>query len=128
MTPQEQKFIDECEWTVDVLTDACPGWPAGPKAVLIDALTAQLKSLKGEPPGVHTERDGKMGMILGLTFADVMHLLNGGTLKVNPKDAGLADIPITIFLGGTDEHMAEGLKKHPDIKGKFFDSHGEQQN
>lgn len=70
----------------------------------------------------------KMGFLIGLTFADLFQLQNGGVIKVNPKSIGLVDLPITIFLGGTHEHMAKGMAKHPEAPHKFLDTHGDKKN
>lgn len=69
-----------------------------------------------------------MCFLIGLTFADLMQLQNGGTIEVNPKDAGLLDMPTTIFLGGTHEHMQKGIDKHPGTPHKFTDSHEDKKN
>ena len=128
MTPQQEKYIRECEWVLGIIIGTWTECPSGPKAVLIDAMTNHIKSCKGEPVGPHIESPDKMAFIIGLTFADLMQLQNGGTIKTNPKTLGLIDMPITIFLGGTQEHMEKGIEKHPDCTHQFTESHGEQKN
>ena len=100
----------------------------GPRAVVVDALSDQIKKLEDNQQGIFTEHDMKEGLMIGLTFADMRQLYNGGTIRCNPTSVGQADIPITIFLGRTDEHMRKGLEKNPDAKGEFFDGFGEQHN
>lgn len=128
MTDQEEKYIKECEQVLGFITRAWINCPPGPKSILVNAITEHIKFCKGEPVGPLVESRNKTGFIVGLTFGDIMQLQNGGTLKVNPKDVGMVDLPIMILLGGTNEHMAEGLAKHPEAKSKIVDSHGEQKN
>lgn len=70
----------------------------------------------------------KKGFIIGLTYADLLQLQNGGILELNPKEIGMVDLPIKIFLGGTHEEMAKRIAKHPDAVYKLLDTHGDTQN
>ena len=125
MDPKE--YIQQAKLLLGDIVANYGRWP-GPRAVAVDALSNQIKKLEDNQQGIYTEHDMKKGLLIGLTFADIRQLYNGGTIRCNAKDAGLGDIAITIFLGGTDEHMKKGLEKNPDAKGEFFDGFGEQHN
>lgn len=128
MTLQEEKYIRECEWTLAMLVGACSGWPAGPKSILVNTMTEHIQKMKNLVSGPRAKATGNGEFIIGLTFSDLMQLQNGGTIQVNPKDVGLLDLPITLLLGGTDEHMAQGLAKHPHVISKITESHGDTKN
>lgn len=126
MTEREQKYIDDCQSLLDKIR--LLENDAGSKAVCINALSKHIRYCMGMWTEPLLERSGKNVFLVGLTFADLIQLQNGGTIEVNPKDVGLQDMPTTIFLGGTEEHMAKGMAKHPDATHKFLDTHGDKQN
>ena len=129
MTEREQQYVDDCESLlakVMVMDN-----DAGSKAICVNALMKHIREVKGwwtEPKVSSESKGGKMCFLVGLTHADMVQLQNLGTIEVNPKDVGQVDLPITIFLGGTEEHMAKGLEKHPDTPHKFLDTHGDTKN
>lgn len=126
MTEREQKYLDDCNVLLEKIYNM--EGDAGGKAVCINALSKHIRELLGiwTEPTLHSP--DKMAFMVGLTFADIIQLQNGGTILVNPKDVGLQDMPTTIFLGGTEEHMAKGMEKHPDAPHKFLDTHGDKKN
>lgn len=67
----------------------------------------------------------KKTFLIGLSYDDMTRLKMGGVVTVNPKVVGMIDLDITIFLGGTDERMAEKMKKYdndPDTRYKIVNS------
>jgi len=129
ITPQEEIFVHQCEIVYESIRQNYNGMP-GQQAICLDALRKQIDKLKGVPEA-KTQWDDKMAILIGLTFDDMRHLYNGGTVSVNSGDPGspeLPAIPIIIFLGGTHEHMAKGMEKHPDTPHQFTDSHKDAQN
>jgi hypothetical protein len=127
MTEREKIYVEGCEALMEWIKCA-PKPENGAVAVCVNALSKHIREVLGmwtEP--AQSSPDQKCYLI-GLTFADLIQLQNGGTIEVNPKNAGLLDLPTTIFLGGTEEHMAKGLAKHPDATYKFTDSHGDAKN
>jgi len=126
MTEREQKYIDDCQSLLEKIQ--AMDNDNGSKTVCVNALSRHIREVLGMWTQPLLERSGKIGFVVGLTFADLMQLENGGTIEVNPKDVGLQDMPTTIFLGGTEEHMAKGLEKHPGTAHKFTDTHGHTKN
>lgn len=126
MTEREQKYVDDCHSLLSAIQQM--KGDNYQKAVCINALSAHIREVLGMWTKPKVESPDKMGFMVGLTFADLIQLQNGGTIEVNPKDAGLLDMPTTIFLGGIEEHMAKGLAKHPGIPHKFTDSHLDKKN
>lgn len=126
MTQREQRYLQDCQLLLPILF-SLPFEPMA-KAVCINALSKHMREMQGMLTEPHLHSPDKMAFLIGLTHADLIQLQNGGTIEVNPKDCGLQDMPTTIFLGGTDEHMAKGLAKHPDATYKFTDSHGDAKN
>lgn len=126
MTEREQKYLDDCNALLNKVVGL--EGDAGAKAVLVNALIAHICEWLGIWTHPHLHSPDKLSFMVGLTFADIIQLQNGGTIYVNPKEVGLPDMPTTIFLGGTHEHMAKGLAKHPDSTNKFTDSHGDTKN
>lgn len=126
MTEREIKYIGDCQLLLEKIQ--AMDNDAGSKAVCINALSKHIREVAGMWTEPRVIKSDKMGFLVGLTFADLIQLQNGGTIEVNTKDVGLLDLPITIFLGGTEEHMAKGMAKHPDATHKFLDTHGDKQN
>lgn len=126
MTEREQKYVDDCHLLLAKIVATEDDAMA--KAICVNALSDHIRMVLGWWTEPALSSPNKMSFMIGLTFPDLIQLQNGGTIKVNPKDVGLQDMPITIFLGGTEEHMAKGLAKHPDATGKFIDSHGYKKN
>ena len=126
MTEREQKYIDDCNLLLEQIR-VIRGDEMG-KAICVNALSKHIREVLGMWTEPAVSSPDKMCFLVGLTFADLIQLQNGGTIEVNPKDAGLLDMPTTIFLGGTEEHMAKGMAKHPGTAHKFTDSHGDAKN
>ena len=126
MTEKEQKYLDNCNSLLAKIV-TMEGDP-GAKAVCVNALSHHIREWLGiwTEPALHSP--DKQAFMIGLTFADIIQLENGGIICVNPKDVGLLDMPTTIFLGGTEEHMAKGMAKHPGTAHKYLDSHGDAKN
>ncbi len=126
MTEREQKYVDDCHLLLDKIRFL--EGDNGAKAICINALSLHIREVLGWWTEPHLHSPDKMAFMVGLTFADLIQLQNGGIILVNPKDIGLLDMPISIYLGGTEEHMAKGMAKHPGTTFKFTDSHGDAQN
>jgi hypothetical protein len=126
MTEREQQYVNDCHRLLAAI-NLIPLEP-GAKAVCVNALSKHIREVMGmwAEPSLSTP-DG-MCFLVGLTFADIIQMQNLGSIEVNPKDVGLIDMPITIFLGGTEEHMKKGLDKHPGTAHKFLDTHGDTKN
>lgn len=99
MTEREQIYIQGCEALLEwvQLVDVEPG----AKAVCVNALSKHIREMLGMWTESVVSRSGKMAFLVGLTFADIIQLQNGGSLEFNPKDVGLQDMPITIYITGT---------------------------
>jgi hypothetical protein len=126
MTEREQKYIDDCQSLLAKIA-AIEG-DAMAKAICVNALSEHIRTVLGWWTQPALSSPDKKCFMVGLTFADLIQLQNGGTIEVNPKDVGLQDMPTTIFLGGTEEHMAKGMAKHPGVAHKFTDTHRDQKN
>lgn len=126
MTEKEQKYLDECNSLLEKIHQLEGN--NGAKAVCINALSHHVREWFGIWTAPQLDTPDKKSFLIGLTHADMIQLHNGGILYVNPKDVGLIDMPTTIFLGGTEEHMAKGMAKHPGTVHKFTDSHGDTKN
>lgn len=126
MTEREIKYIGDCQSLLEKIQKMDND--NGSKAVCVNALSKHIREVAGMWAEPEVSRKGKNCFLVGLTFADIIQLQNGGSIEVNPKDVGFVDMPITIFLGGTEEHMAKGMAKHPGTAHKFLDTHGDKQN
>lgn len=126
MTEREQKYVADCQLLLDKIQFMEGDNMA--KAICVNSLSKHIRETLGmwTEPGLSSP--DKMAFLVGLTFADLIQLQNGGTVEVNPKDVGLQDMPTTIYIVGTHEHAAKGLAKHPGTVYKFTDSHGDVKN
>lgn len=126
MTEREQIYLQGCEALLEwiQLVNVEPG----AKTVCVNALSKHIREIAGMWAEPAVRSPDKIAFLVGLTFADLIQLQNGGTIEVNPKDAGLQDMPTTIYIIGTHEHAAKGLAKHPGTVYKFTDSHGDKKN
>ena len=125
MTEQEQMFILQCEKMIENIQMDYPDYKAA-TLVCVNALREQINKTKGVP-GSRTEVDGQ-SLLVGLTFDDIRHMHNGGSITVDTAGTELPPMTMCIFLGGTHEHMAKGMEKHPDTDFKFIDSHRDTKN
>lgn len=126
MTEREQKYLADAENLLGKVVSM--EGDAYQKGVLVNALSVHIREMLGIWTKPELQSPDKMSFMVGLTFADLMQLQNGGTIEVNPKDVGLQDMPVTIYVVGTHEHAAKGLAKHPGTFYKFTDSHGDKKN
>lgn len=126
MTERELKYIDDCQSLLEKIRNMDND--AGSKAVCVNALSKHIREVAGMWTDPVVSRSQDKMILIGLTFADLIQLQNGGTIAVPARQEDPPQWPITIFLGGTDEHMRKGVEKHPDANFRFFDSHGDKQN
>jgi len=127
MTDQEKNYLQECTLLLESIRDSA-GINPSIRAVIVNALMEHILKFQGLWAIPKCSRTGKKEFLIGLTFSDIYQLQNGGTINVNPQSVGMIDLPITIFFGGTHEHMENGLKKYPDAIAKFTDSYRDNQN
>ncbi len=126
MTERERQYIGDCQSMLAKIQ--AMDNDNGSKAVCVNALSKHIREVLGMWTEPVVNSPDKMAFLVGLTFADIIQLQNGGHIEVNPKDCGLQDMPTTIYIVGTHEHAAKGLAKHPGTVFKFTDSHGDAKN
>lgn len=126
MTEKEKKYLDNCYAFLQQI-GAIKGDP-GVKSILINALSKHIRELSGmwSEPVVARSQEGTV--LIGLSFADIIQLQNGGTIQIPAAEQGAPETAIWIFLGGTEEHMRKGMAKHPGTVHRFTDSHGDSKN
>lgn len=126
MTEREEQYLRSAEMLLQHIQNS--PFDNGPKAVCVDALSKHIREMHGWWSEPSVTKSGGKSTIIGLTFADILQLRNGGTIKVTSENLGIPEMDIIIFLGGTDEHMRKGAEKHPGTDFKFFDGHGDTKN
>lgn len=126
MTEREQKYVNDCHRLLGFILS----WEGESmaKAVCINAISKHTREVLGMWQEPVVSRSAEMTVLIGLTFADLIQLQNLGTIEIPANPGGVPDTSITIFLGGTDEHMRKGIEKHPGTDFRFFDSHGDAKN
>lgn len=127
MTEREKEILQEFERDYQMVS-ASTFFNTGAKSVMLNALRSAIIGMQGLPVPPAIRVDDRQAFMVGLTYEDIGHLHHGGTITVNPKDIGLVDMPIHIYLGGTHEHMEKGMAKHPGTTYKIVDSHKDTQN
>lgn len=125
MTEREERFLKDCKLLLGVINASTDFDPAA-RMLCVNALSRQIRQLENVPTDPQAN-PGKPMTLIGLTFADIIQMQNGGNIEVSAENLR-ADFGLSIFLGGTEEHMRKGLEKHPDVEGKLFDSHGDKKN
>lgn len=126
MTEREQKYVADCRAMLDTIRFG--EGDTGIKAILINALSKHIREILGMWSEPVVSRSQEKTVLIGLTFADLIQLQNGGTIQIPAAEEGAPETAIWIFLGGTEEHMRKGIEKYPGTDFRFTDSHGDSKN